>query len=305
MHLSKSIVGIACAGCILLLRVPLVSAQSATALQQEIGRQMAGKSGAVMVISVASGKTLAQWHLSLAAERLEPPGSTVKPLVLMALLEKGRINPEQQIICHRPLYISGKRMDCFHPPGITSLNAVDAIAYSCNTYFSTVAIRLSPSELVETYKHVGFTSPTETMPNEAVGRISVPTNQGQLQLQALGEWGIEITPLELLAAYRSLARRKLQGEDEGILAPIFAGLEQAVKYGVAHGAQPLGTAAAGKTGTAAGVKTPVTHGFFVGYAPAAKPEIAVLVYLERGRGMDAAAVAGPIITAWWRNRTVP
>ena len=56
------------------------------------------------------------------------------------------------------------------------------------------------------------------------------------------------------------------------------------------------------TGTAAGLKTPATHGFFVGYAPADKPEIVVLVYLEHGRGMDAAAIAGPVITAWWKNR---
>jgi cell division protein FtsI/penicillin-binding protein 2 len=270
-------------------------------LQEEISRQMANKSGAVVIMNVASGKILAQWHLHVAAQRLEPPGSTVKPFVLMELLEKGRINPEQQVICHRPLYVGGKRMDCTHPPGITSLNAVDAIAYSCNTYFATVATQLSPAELAEMYKHVGFTSPTGQVENEAVGRMNTPADQGQLQLQALGEWGVEVTPLELLAAYRYLARQKLKGEDHGVDAPVFDGLERAVKYGVAHGAQPLGTTAAGKTGTAA-VKTPATHGFFVGYAPAEKPEIVVLVYLERGRGMDAAAVAGVVITAWWNKR---
>lgn len=299
-YFSNAITLIAIAGCLL----SGASAQDSRipGLQEEISRQMAGKSGAVVVIGAASGKVLAQWHLHVAGQRLELPGSTVKPFVLMELLEKARINPEQHLACRRPLYVGGKRMDCSHPPGITSLDAPDAIAYSCNTYFSTVATRLDPGELAEVYKHVGFTSPTGLIENEAVGRTSVPADQGQLQLQALGEWGIETTPLELLAAYRTLARLKLNGQDHGVAAPVFDGLERAVKYGVARGAQPTGTTAAGKTGTAAGLKTPITHGFFVGYAPAEKPEIVILVYLERGRGMDAAVVASPVITAWWKNK---
>lgn len=268
-------------------------------LQAEIDNSMAAKAGAVAVVDVASGKILAQWHLNVAAQRLEPPGSTVKPFVLMELLQKGRIDPEQHVICRRPLYVGGKRMDCSHPVSVTSLDAPDAIAYSCNTYFSTVATRLQPSELADAYKHAGFTSPTGLAAEEASGRIITPNEPAQLQLQALGEWGIQVTPLELLNAYLKLARQRLQpGSTGGGAAPVFDGLERAVKYGVAHGAQPVGITAAGKTGTAAGARTPATHGFFVGYAPADKPEIVVMVYLEHGRGMDAAAIAGPIFTAY-------
>jgi cell division protein FtsI/penicillin-binding protein 2 len=273
-----------------------------TNLQLEINQSMAGKAGAVVVVGVASGKVLAQWHLNVAAQRLEPPGSTVKPFVLMDLLQKGRIDPEQHIVCRRPLYIGGKRMDCSHPVSITSLDAPDAIAYSCNTYFSTVATRLKPDELADVYKRAGFTSATGLAAEEASGRINAPNEPAQLQLQALGEWGIQVTPLELLNAYLKLARQRLQsGSAGGSTAPVFDGLERAVKYGVAHGAQPVGITAAGKTGTAAGARTPASHGFFVGYAPADRPEIVVMVYLERGRGMDAAALAGPIFTAYGKS----
>lgn len=270
-----------------------------TDLQSEINHSMAGKAGAVVVVGVGSGKILAQWHLNVAAQRLEPPGSTVKPLVLMELLQKGRIDPEQHIVCRRPLYIGGKRMDCSHPLSVTSLDAPDAIAYSCNTYFSTVATRLKPEELADVYKRAGFTSPTGLAAEEVSGRISMANEAAQLQLQALGEWGIEITPLELLNAYLKLARQRLQaGQATGSAAPVFDGLERAVKYGVAHGAQPAGITAAGKTGTAAGARTPASHGFFAGYAPADKPEIVVMVYLEHGRGTDAAMIAGPLFTAY-------
>lgn len=275
--------------------------QSSSALQNEINRLMTGKSGAVIVMDVASGKILAQRHLDLAAQRLEPPGSTVKPFVLMELLSTGKINAEQRVMCRRPLYIGGKRMDCTHPASITTLDAADAIAYSCNTYFSTVATRLDPAQLAEMYKRIGFSSLSGHAPSEIAGKITTAREPYQLQLQALGEWGIEVTPLELLAAYQNLARQKLKG-NLGSAAPVFDGLERAMKYGVAHAAQPVGTTAAGKTGTASGVKTPQSHGFFLGYSPADKPQIVVLVYLERGRGMDAAAVAGPIFTAWWQHK---
>ncbi len=65
-----------------------------------------------------------------------------------------------------------------------------------------------------------------------------------------------------------------------------------------HAAQPEGITATGKTGTAPGLNTPYSHGFFVGYAPADKPEIVLVVYLEHSRGVDAAAIAGPIFTAY-------
>ena len=271
-------------------------------LQTEINRLMANKAGAVVLMDVASGKILAQRNINVAAQRPEFPGSTVKPFVLMELLSSGKVNPEQKLMCRRPLYIGGRRMDCSHPAGITSLDAPDAIAYSCNTYFSAIATRLDPAELAEMYKRMGFTSPTGLVASETAGRIRTATEQSQLQLQALGEWGVEVTPLELLAAYTSLARQKREGKDLGSAAPVFDGLERAVKYGMAHGAQPAGTTAAGKTGTASGMKTAQTHGLFVGYAPADKPEIVLLVYLERGRGIDAAAIAGPLITTWWKNK---
>jgi cell division protein FtsI/penicillin-binding protein 2 len=54
---------------------------------------------------------------------------------------------------------------------------------------------------------------------------------------------------------------------------------------------------AGKTGTATVLNQPgVTHAWFVAYAPAKKPEIAMVVFLERGTGArDAAPLAGKIL----------
>jgi cell division protein FtsI/penicillin-binding protein 2 len=288
---------------------------TASRLQAEMAHAMSGRAGAVVALDVSTGRLLAQWNIALAAQRLEQPGSTLKPLILMELLHSGKVQPDQRLACRRPLYIGGHRMDCTHSPAVTSLDASDAIAYSCNSYFSSVALRMSAGELADVFRRAGFTSPTGLAADEAVGRMVAPHSQPELQLQALGNWGIQVTPLELLLAYRGLALQKLalqklslqkpglQEQGSGNLdfaAPVFRGLEQSVLYGMAHAAQPTGTSAAGKTGTASGVNMPGSHGFFVGYVPADKPEVVLLVYLEHGRGMDAAAVAGPILTSYWK-----
>jgi cell division protein FtsI/penicillin-binding protein 2 len=71
---------------------------------------------------------------------------------------------------------------------------------------------------------------------------------------------------------------------------------------MAHAAQPDGLEVAGKTGTAGSGSSPWTHGWFAGYAPAVHPEIVLVVYLEHGRGLDAAAVARKIFTAYQQMR---
>ncbi len=266
------------------------------ALDGVIAKLMAGRPGAVVVLDVSSGNVLAQSNLKVAARRVTTPGSVVKPFVLMELLQSGKVDPEQHLVCHRTLTIAGKRMDCTHSPAITNLDAADAIAYSCNSYFAQAAARLSPSELTGAFERAGFGARTGLAEDEAVGRIVPAVDMPQHQLQALGYWGVEVTPLELLAAYRNLALHKLKNDLPATTA-MFAGLEHAVQYGMAHDALPSGITAAGKTGTAAGA-TLLTHGLFLGYAPADRPEIVLVVYLEHGRGSDAAAIAARIFTAY-------
>jgi penicillin-binding protein 2 len=47
----------------------------------------------------------------------------------------------------------------------------------------------------------------------------------------------------------------------------------------------------------------VTHAWFVGYAPAEEPEIALVVFLERGTGAgDAAPLAGKILRHYFTSK---
>jgi len=269
-----------------------------SALQSAVSRVMTGQSGTAVVVEVGSGRLLAAYHLDVAARRVVAPGSSIKPFTLMALLESGKVTAQTTLMCKRTLSIAGHKLDCAHPVTAQPLDPSAALAYSCNSYFSTVALRLTPTQLRDSLMQDGFASLTSLAQNEATGNIALAQSPEQLQLQALGEWGIAVTPLQLLRAYRSLAL--LQSRHDVKLEPLFAGLEQSATYGMGHAAQPAGSmAVAGKTGTAPAGEGPWTHAWIAGYAPADNPEIALVVFLEKGHGgSDAATVAREIFAAF-------
>lgn len=275
------------------------AAQSSQAeLQDAVSRAMAGRSGTAIVLDVRSSQVLAAYNPDVAARRVVLPGSSIKPFTLMALLQAGKVNQQTMLICRRSLTISGRKLDCTHPVTVQPLDPSAALAYSCNSYFTTVALRLTPEQLRDNFLRNGFASATSIARNEAAGAVALAQTREQEQLQAIGEWGISVTPLELLRAYRELAL--LQPAHNATLDPLFEGLQQSVSYGMGHDAQPASAMlVAGKTGTAPAEEGSWTHAWFAGYAPAQNPQIVLVVFLERGHGgSDAAEVARHIFAAF-------
>lgn len=268
------------------------------ALQHAVVRAMARQRGTAVILDVRSGQVTAAYHLDVAARRVVHPGSSIKPFTLMALLESGKVNEQTALMCKRSLTIGGHKLDCSHPATAQPLDPAAAMAYSCNSYFSTVALRLTPTQLRDSLAHDGFGSVTSLAENEAAGNVALAQSREQLQLEAIGEWGINVTPLQMVRAYRDLAL--LEPRHDAKLDPLFAGLQQSVAYGMGHGAQPPGAMkVAGKTGTAPADEGPWTHAWFAGYAPAENPEIVLVVFLEKGHGgSDAAAAAREIFAAF-------
>jgi len=158
-------------------------------------------------------------------------------------------------------------------------------------------LRLTPAQLSDSLSRDGFSSVTSLAADEASGNVAMAQSPEQLQLEAIGEWGISVTPLEMVHAYRQIAL--LEPKHDARLDPLFAGLEQSVAYGMGHEAQPSSTMKiAGKTGTAPADEGAWTHAWFAGYAPADHPEIVLVVFLEKGHGgSDAATVAREIFAA--------
>ncbi len=256
-----------------------------------------------MVVDVHSGQILAASHLDVAARRVAHPGSSIKTFTLLALLESGKVDASTALVCRRPLTVSGHRLDCPHPVTRQPLDPPAALAYSCNWYFTQVATRLTPEQLRAGFIHDGFSSITGLASNEATGTVDLAENSEQLELEAIGEWGVEVTPLELLRGYRNLALLAA-GNGDPKLALVFDGLQGSAAYGMGHLAQPNSLMkVAAKTGTALSDEGAWTQAWLAGYAPADDPEIALVVFLEKGRGgVEAANVAREIFAAYAMSR---
>jgi len=273
-----------------------------TDLNAELAHVMYGRSGTAIVLDVRSGQLVATYRLEVAGRRLARPGSAFKPFTLLALLQSGKLSAAESFVCRRTLHVGKHDLSCSHPQ-TGPLQAASALAYSCNDFFATFGLRLTAAELQAAFDNAGFASPSRFLPEEAVGFLHLARTDEERQLQAIGEGDMKVTPLEMLAAYRSLALRRAAPHLSTAEETVFSGLEQATSYGVARLASIPEMKVAGKTGTPRTDQGAWTNGWFAGYAPADKPEIVVVVFLERGTGpADAAPLAGEIFRAWYKAR---
>lgn len=275
------------------------SAQTA-GLQRAVNDGLRVRGGSIVVLDVASSNILAARNLAGAAMRVVRPGSAVKPFTLLALLASGSVDPEVRFHCRRNLRVGSHTLDCGHPIVAAGLDAVSALAYSCNDYFATSALRLRPVQLQQAFLKAGLAGPSGLRAQEARGYVGLSADEDELQLQAIGAENIRTTPLALLKAYRDLALRRRNAAADPAYRTVFAGLEAATEYGTGRLAQPAGALkVAGKTGTARADEGHWTHGWFAGFAPADHPQIVLVVFLEHGTGpADAAPVAGRIFAAY-------
>jgi len=113
----------------------------------------------------------------------------------------------------------------------------------------------------------------------------------------------------VVSASQKEVRRLLPVAQEN-LAVVREGMRRSVAEGVASSAQVAGLAIAGKTGSAEfgsprADGTYETHGWFVGFAPYDDPEIAVVVFVDKGSGfINAAPAAGRIFDYYFNQRYV-
>jgi cell division protein FtsI/penicillin-binding protein 2 len=249
----------------------------------------------IVVIDIATGHLLAASHLQEAARTLAAPGSTLKPLALYTLVAAGKWDPHRRIACDRKLRIAGRSLACSHPPA-DPMNAAQALAWSCNTYFARLAATLTPGDLRRILAATSLLSQTGLAPDEAVADFRDPRSSDESALTLLGVDNIRVTPLELATAYRWLALQLAANPNSAATQTVQAGLTDSASFGIASAASRGGISVAGKTGTAnLGAGTP-SHGWFAGLVPSGQPTAVVVVYLPSGHGANAAQVAADLLS---------
>lgn len=248
----------------------------------------------IVILDIDTGRLLAAQRLSDAARTLAVPGSSLKPLLLYALVKSRRWDPEHRIACSRQLVVAGRRLACAHPAA-PPFDAREALTWSCNSYFANVARTLEPGELGQVLKPTGLLGATGLAANEALAEFRAPRTPEEEELAVLGTEGIRVTPLELAVAYRWLAKELMANSSSRAAQVVQAGLKDSASFGMADQASMGGAAVAGKTGTAASTEASWTHGWFAGFLPVDRPRVVMVVYLPTGRGADAAHVAGVLL----------
>ena len=269
-----------------LLLKSLLAAPTLSALEE---------SGASIAIRLSDRAVLHVDNPAFAAGVILPPASTIKPFVLLALIDAGKLKQDELFHCSGRLRIDDHEMNCVHPPTPVPMNAARTLAYSCNSAIAHFALRFAADELPQALIRFGFTSPSGIGKSpEAVGTVRRGTVGSTCQLQALGEEGIAITPLELLIAYVRLAAQLKNPRYSAILE----GLEGAVEFGTAQAAQTKNAKVAGKTGSIT-LRSGSPAAWFAGFAPSRNPTIAVVV-LTAGHsgGADAAPIASRLLASF-------
>lgn len=113
-------------------------------------------------------------HLPLTnkvMQGLYPPGSTVKPMVALALLEAG-VDPNQTVSCSGQYRLGNSYFHCWRRGGHGPVNMSHAIAASCDVYFYTMARLIGIDRIAATARLLGLGAEFDLpMPSQRYGTV--------------------------------------------------------------------------------------------------------------------------------------
>jgi penicillin-binding protein A len=249
---------------------------------------------------------------------------------------------EQPAAEENGLRVEGFRIrDGHHPQtGNRALDFVEATEVSCNIWFALTGLRTGGAELVDYAGRLGFGAP---IPFDLPTAVSQVTNGSggapggfvddvELANAAYGQAETFVTPLQMALVASTVAnggellRPRLVtavigrngarqiGEqslrrviDPADAAAITEAMTQAVEGDLGRrfttGAKVPGIPTAGKSGTAELGGRGEPHSWFIGFAPADRPTIAIAVLVEQaGRGAEVAApIAGDLMELYLKS----
>ena len=211
------------------------------------------------------------------------PGSIVKAVALVAALEDGVIDADSSHMCRRTVTVDGQKFVCAHPDVKRALSPAEALAYSCNDFFVSLAPRLSRDSLNKTRLAAGL----------------APITSGTLMAPALvGLAGPRTSPRALIDV---MARLVGAGKDQPVpmsaatRAVLLDGLRGAADYGTASALKVGGISALAKTGSIL-MPSGAALGLVVALTPADRPTHGIVVAAPGGAGVDAAAIAADLLS---------
>ncbi|WP_444907503.1 peptidoglycan D,D-transpeptidase FtsI family protein [Microbulbifer sp. EKSA008] len=264
------------------------------------------------------------------------PGSTVKPLTVLAALETGRYTPRTEINTS-PGYIRVPGKTLVDPVNYGKIDLTKIITKSSQVGITKIALDLEPNSLRGLFYRLGLGEAVGSgFPGEAQGILPSRSRWHPIERAnfAFG-YGLTVNAVQLAQAYSVLANEgvkrpvslvlsgdKVPGEPEQVIEQSLAGqvtamLETVIgAKGTGRLAAVEGYRVAGKTGTvhkvgSSGYADNRYRSVFAGFIPADNPRLAAVVVIDDPShakyygGEVAAPVFGAVMTGAMRLLQVP
>ena len=269
-----------------------------------------------------------------ATQSRYPPGSTMKVVTAAAALDSGEFTPDSVLNASSPIDVSGVPLENSGGQSFGEIDMTTALTNSVNTYWAQVGEQLGTETMVEYMERFGFyDDPKLDYPEDSmiasgvvsgdelvkeafdVGRVAI--GQGGAEGQALA------TPMQMAEVAAAIANdgtlmrptflqeardpdgrviEELDPEEESEVISEEAAsqltemMTNVTEEGTASSLSVAGVSFAGKTGTAEIDLEGTNQPWFITFAPADDPQIAVAVTVERCQGCFGGDTAGPIAT---------
>jgi penicillin-binding protein A len=259
------------------------------------------------------------------------PGSTFKVVTATAALDSGKFMRESTVDGRNDVPISGVPLQNDENESFGQITLAQALAKSVNTVWAQVAERVGKRTMAQYMRRFGFDRkpqldyPADEMSSSGEynrGRIVAPTSSRvDVGRMGIGQDKLAVTPLQMaevaaaVANHGRLMRPHMTArivDPDGrtvqrisphlqavVMKPSTADavrqmMEAVVNEGTGTPAQIAGVQVAGKTGTAeTQIGTAINNVWFIAFAPAPNPKVAIAVTLKGVPGQGA-AFAAPI-----------
>ncbi len=256
--------------------------------------------------------------LARATQGLYPPGSTYKIATAAAAFETGRLT--QTFQDDGTFEQGGLKVDNYGKKAYGEIDLKKAFEVSSNFAFCTLGYEMGPETVLETAEHFGINKSFAFDLATSKSRIEYKKMfQEDAALVSIGQGQLLMTPLHVAMMGATVANNgvmmkpylvdtiatssglTLSTTKPSVLSEVMSAscadyldalMQGVVQNGTGRSSRISGVAVAGKTGTAEN-ESEKDHAWFVGYAPAENPQIAVAVLLEYDGGAGGTN-AGPI-----------
>ncbi len=265
--------------------------------------------------------------LNRAVSQTYPPGSTFKVITTAAALASGKVGPDTRIASPRELTLpqTSRTLKNFGGESCgdgTTSTLTDAFRISCNTAFGQLGLDLGADALRKQADAFGFDDDGLQLSGQVATSVFPSQLSPPQQAQsAIGQYDVRVTPLQMAMVAAGIANggvvmrpyvvRELQAPDLSrldatnpdeyrravspqVADQITAMMEQVVTSGTARSAQISGIRVAGKTGTAQHAVGADPHAWFIAFAPAEDPKVAIAVLVEDGGSAGSEATGGRV-----------